>query len=107
MAILDSLVPEPERIPDVLKIAAEGSRSGRRLLIEKRDTGDAEGGGSYILKAFDSSDVSGKDAEVGDVREGSIRFRSMNPEFKDHTLEREDEDGVRVIAELVEVLKPE
>jgi phage repressor protein C with HTH and peptisase S24 domain len=83
----------------------EGSRTGRRLLIERREAGDPEGGGSYILKRFDSSDVRGKDADAGSEREGRVLLHSYNVDFGDRVIDASDEGGVRVIAELLEVLK--
>lgn len=78
-----------------------GSRTGRILLVRHRDISDPETGGSFTVKKFDSADVKGKDTTE---RTGTIYLRAINLDYDPIVLN--DDEGIAVIAELLEVLKP-
>lgn len=79
-----------------------GSRTGQILLVQHRDTADSETGGSFTVKQFDSSEVTGKDSTE---RTGNIYLRPINPAYEPIVLTGEED--ICVIAELVEVLRPD
>jgi SOS-response transcriptional repressor LexA len=78
-----------------------GSRTGRILLVQHRDISDTETGGSFTVKEFDSSEVTGKESAD---RTGTIYLRPLNPAYD--PIELTGEEDVAVIAEFVEVLRP-
>ncbi len=90
------------RIPDgaycLFQTPVIGSRTGRILLMQHRDIHDQETGGSFTVKKFDSSQVTGKHSD----REGSIYLRALNPEYEPIVVRSGEE--VEVVAEMVEVL---
>ena len=94
---------EPE-IPDgawcLFRRDPGGSRQGRNVLAQLRDATDPEHGGSYTVKRYERVVQGARDdGELG----GSIRLRPINPEFTEIVVE-EGNEGVVVIAEVVEVL---
>ena len=90
------------RIPDgswcLFSRDVQGSRQGRIVLAQMRDVEDVETGGRYTVKRYHREE-GGADEELS----GRILLKPMNPEFDDLVVESEDE-GVVVIAEVVEVL---
>lgn len=81
------------------------SRQGRILLVEKRDFRDPDTGGNYTVKRYRSTKVQD---ETG-WRHESIELIPDNPDrarFPVLRFIQEDDEGLRVIAEFVEVLKP-
>lgn len=78
-----------------------GSRTGRILLVQHRGISDPETGGSYTVKEFDSSEISGKD---GTERKGTIYLRPLNPSHEPILLIDVLDGEVEAVAELVEVL---
>ncbi len=80
----------------------EGSRHGRIVLVQHRDIHDPETGGSYTVKRYRSD----KETDgTGTWRHREIRLEPDNPEFKPIVLKDVRDDEVRVLAELLEVLK--
>jgi len=77
-----------------------GTRQGKVVLVEHRDTSDPETGGSYTVKRYRSR----KAADTEGWRHVEIRLEPENPEFAAIVLRECDEEEVRVVAELVEVL---
>ncbi len=76
-----------------------GSRQGKVVLVQHHDIADAESGGSYTVKRYESHKQESDGAVVG-----TIELRPVNPEFEPIVLEPGDEAEVQVIAELVTVL---
>jgi len=95
---------EPE-IPDgaycLFRAPVEGSRQGKTVLVELRDAVDPETGERYTVKRYESE----KAEADGAWRHTKITLRPANPEFQPTELEVEDEERLRVVAELVEVLR--
>lgn len=91
------------KIPDgaycLFKGPVEGSRTGRDLLMQHRSITDPDHGGSYTVKRFDSGKVTGK---LTLNRKGTIFLRPLNHEYEPIIFE--DENEIRVIAEVIEVL---
>ena len=87
-------------IPDgslcAFRAGVKGSRSGRRLLIEKFDETDFAG--RYTVKVYRSEKTLVNDDEWSHKR---IRLEPLNPEFEAFDL---GPDAFRVIGEFVEVL---
>jgi SOS-response transcriptional repressor LexA len=79
----------------------EGSRQGKVVLVEHRDIHDPETGGSYTVKRYRSR----KAADAEGWRHVEIRLEPENPEFAPIVLRESAEGDVRVVAELIEVLK--
>jgi type I restriction enzyme R subunit len=88
------------RIPDgaycVWRTPVEGSRTGRVVLVESRGIEDPETGGSYTVKLYrrESDDLVRLVPDSDDERFTPIELRG------------DDAAGIRVVAELVEVLGP-
>jgi phage repressor protein C with HTH and peptisase S24 domain len=78
-----------------------GTRQGRTVLVQLRDAIDPETGERYTVKRYESE----KTATGGSWRHGTITLRPINPDFAPIVLSGADEGGVRVIAEVVEVLR--
>jgi hypothetical protein len=78
-----------------------GTREGRTVLVRLRDVMDPESGESFTLKRYTSTKVA---AEDGGWRHLLIQLRPANPEFEPIELTVDDEGGVDVVAELLEVL---
>ena len=78
-----------------------GSREGRTVLVQLRDSIDPETGERYTVKRYTSEKVS---ADDGAWRHFKITLRPSNPEFDPIELTCDDEDDVQVVAEMLEVL---
>ncbi len=95
------------RIPNgaycVFRIPVEGSRNARVLLVQHRDIADPETGGSYTVKIYERTGWVRPD---GGDRHADVTLKpdSTSPSFEPIVLTDVNEDDVRVIAELVEVL---
>jgi ATP-dependent helicase YprA (DUF1998 family)/SOS-response transcriptional repressor LexA len=93
------------RIPDgaycLFASPVAGSRQGRTVLVQLRDTADRETGERYTVKRYESEKATSEDGTWRHVR---ITLRPINSEFEPIVLTTEDEDSVRVIAEVVDVL---
>lgn len=77
-----------------------GSRQGRTVLVQLRDATDPETGHRYTVKRYES-----ERARAGDSwQHTKITLKPTNPAYAPIVLEGVEEDAVRVIAEVVEVL---
>jgi phage repressor protein C with HTH and peptisase S24 domain len=77
-----------------------GTRKGRMVLVQLRDTSDPETGGRYTVKRYDSDKVTLAD---GTWRHFRITLKPDNHDFQPIELTTEDEGTVAVIAEMLEV----
>ncbi len=95
------------RIPNgaycVFQAPVQGSRQGRVLLVQHRDLADPETGGSYTVKVYRRI---GEAVDPDGVRRASVLLQpdSTDPAFEPLALNVADEEDVRVVAEMVEVL---
>ena len=81
----------------------EGTRQGRIVLVQLRDSTDPETGQRYTVKRYKS-----EKAEEGDSwRHVKITLDPVNPDFEPIVLTGTHEDELHVVAELVEVLERE
>jgi len=78
-----------------------GTRQGRTLLVQLRDTPDPETGERYTVKRYESEKVTSED---GTWRHLKVTLKPNNPEFPPIELTCEDEGSVQVVAEMLEVL---
>jgi len=78
----------------------EGSRQGKTVLIQLRDSADPETGERYTVKRYASTKAK-KDAAWQHER---ITLKPLNTDFQPIELTGADEGQLRVVAELVEVL---
>ncbi len=80
-----------------------GSRDGKVVLVQHHDIADPETGGSYTIKRYRRR---AGGAGAGQERErGEILLEPENPKFPPIVLKHTDADTIRVLAELVEVLR--
>ncbi len=78
-----------------------GSRQGKTVLVQLRDTLDPETGERYTVKRYES-----ERAREGDSwKHERIRLKPVNPAFEPIELTGADEGQVQVIAECVEVVE--
>jgi len=93
------------RIPDgsycLFASPVTGSRQGRTVLVELLDTADPETGQRYTVKRYESEKAT---SEEGTWRHVKVVLRPNNPAFEPIVLTADDEDSVRVVAEMVQVL---
>jgi DUF2075 family protein len=95
------------RIPNgswcLFRLAPEGTRQGKVVLVQLRDYADPETGGHYTIKLYESEKRMTSD---GQWRHSVIVLRpdSTSPVFEPIPLDPNDVDKLRVIAELVAVL---
>jgi SOS-response transcriptional repressor LexA len=82
---------------------ADGSRQGKTVLVELRDAADPETGQRYTIKRYESA----KERDGDTWRHTKITLKPNNPDFQPIVLTGGDEDEVRIVAELVEVLADE
>ncbi|MGB4781280.1 type I restriction enzyme subunit R domain-containing protein, partial [Candidatus Methylomirabilis sp.] len=80
----------------------EGSRQGKTVLVQLRDKVDPETGQRYTVKRYESVISHNKDT----WQHNKITLKSFNPEYLPIVL-NEGADEYEVIAELIQVLKPE
>jgi SOS-response transcriptional repressor LexA len=78
-----------------------GTRQGRTILVQLRDSPDPETGERYTVKRYESEKVTSED---GTWRHVKITLKPNNPEFTPIELTCEDEGTVQVVAEMLEVL---
>ena len=94
-------------IPDgawcLFRAPVEGTRKGKTILVQLRDATDPETGQRYTVKRYESE----KAAKGDSWRHERITLRSVNPDFEPIVLTGEDEGGLQVVAEVVEVLRGE
>jgi uncharacterized protein len=95
------------RIPNgawcLFRIASAGSRNGKVVLASHREIADADFGGHYTVKIYESTK---KDLADGTWRHTMIILRpdSFLPEYRSIVLNEHQAEGLRVIGELVAVL---
>ncbi len=92
-------------IPDgsycLFRAPVHGTRQGKTVLVQLRDTADPETGQRYTVKRYRS-----QKAAAGDSwRHDEIRLQPVNSDFAPIVLTGADEGQLQVIAELVEVIK--
>jgi type I restriction enzyme R subunit len=91
-------------IPDgawcLFRAPVEGTRQGKTVLVQLRDSTDPETGQRYTVKRYESEKAAKSDA----WRHERITLKPLNPDFEPITLTPEDEGQLKVVAELVEVL---
>jgi SOS-response transcriptional repressor LexA len=94
-------------IPDgsycLFRAPVAGTRQGKTVLVQMRDSTDPETGQRYTVKRYESNKV-----ENGDSwRHAQIILRPLNPEFEPIVLTSAKEGELEVIAEFVEVMTAE
>ena len=91
-------------IPDgsycIFAAPVTGTRQGKTVLAQLADAVDPETGQRYTVKRYESR----KTVNGPDWRHETITLRPLNADFEPIVLKDADEERVRVIAELVEVL---
>ncbi len=96
---------EPQ-IPDgaycLFTAPVEGSRQGKTVLVQLRDDPDPETGERYTVKRYESEKSVSEDSTWRHIK---VTLKSNNPTYSPIVLTCEDEGSVRVIAEVLEVLK--
>ena len=81
---------------------AEGTRQGKIVLVQLRETTDPETGQRYTVKRYKS-----EKAQTGDSwRHEKVTLKPVNPDFEPIVLTAADEGELQVVAKLVEVLEP-
>lgn len=75
-----------------------GSRQGKIVLVEHHQIHDAETGGSYTVKRYESEKAP-RDRDTWEHTE--IRLLPLNPAFSPIVLEGVADDGIKVVAEFV------
>jgi type I restriction enzyme, R subunit len=80
----------------------EGTRQGKTVLVQLRDTIDPETGQRYTVKRYESE----KEKSGSSWRHTRITLKPLNPDFEPIVLICADEEQLQVIAEVVEVLGP-
>jgi SOS-response transcriptional repressor LexA len=94
-----------DRIPDgsycLFRWYSGGSRSGKIVLAEHHSIDDRDTGSSYTIKKFESE----KRVTEDSFEHTRIRLLPLNPAYEPIEITVEDAEQVRVIAELIEVLR--
>ena len=92
------------RIPDgsycLFAAPVEGTRQGKTVLVQMRDTTDPESGQRYTVKRYQSEKASDGDS----WHHTKITLKPVNRDFAPIVLTGADEGQLQVIAEVVEVL---
>ena len=92
------------RIPDgsycLFESPVAGTRQGRTVLVQLKDSVDPETGQRFTVKRYRSE----KTADAAGWRHVRIVLEPTNPDFEPIELTAEDEDSVTVVAELVDVI---
>jgi SOS-response transcriptional repressor LexA len=78
-----------------------GTRLGKTVLVQLRDTADPETGERYTVKRYESQ----KKAAGDSWRHAKITLKPNNPDFAPIMLGGADEGQIQVIAEFLEVLR--
>jgi hypothetical protein len=79
-----------------------GSRQGKIVLVQYRGAADPDTGGAFTVKRYRSTKG---DSGDGSWRHEQITLEPLNSEYRPIVLEPESEGEVKVIAELVKVLR--
>ena len=77
-----------------------GTRQGRIVLVQLRDTIDPDNGERYTVKRY----LSEKVADGDSWRHARITLKPINPDFQPFELTGSEEGELQVVAEFVEVL---
>jgi SOS-response transcriptional repressor LexA len=77
-----------------------GTRQGKIVLVQLRDTTDPDNGERYTVKRYLSEKVTAGDS----WRHARITLKPINPDFQPIELTDSEEGELQVVAELVEVL---
>ena len=77
-----------------------GTRQGKTVLVQMRETADPESGERYTVKRYESEKSGGGDS----WRHTKITLKPTNPDFEPIVLRVSDDHELQVVAELVEVL---
>ena len=86
----------------VFRANPPGSRQGKIVLVQYRGPADPETGGAFTVKRYQSKK---SDDPEGGWRHDQITLEPLNSQYQPIVLTPEREGDVRVIAELVEVLR--
>ena len=78
----------------------EGTRQGKTVLVQMRDTTDPESGERYTVKRYESE----KADDGGSWHHTKIILKPVNPDFEQIVLTATDTGSLQVVAEVVEVL---
>jgi hypothetical protein len=78
-----------------------GTRQGKTVLVQLLDAADPETGQRYTVKRYESEKAASEDGTWRHVR---VTLKPNNPAFEPIVLTAEDEESVRVVAEVVAVL---
>ncbi|MCY4508300.1 MAG: S24 family peptidase [Acidobacteria bacterium] len=95
------------RVPDgsycLFASPVTGTRQGRTVLVQLRDTTDPDTGQRFTVKRYRSE----RTADADGWRHVRITLEPTNPDFEPIELTVDDEDSVTVVAELIEVIGPQ
>jgi len=91
----------PDRAYCLFRAPVEGTRQGKIVLVQLRDTDDPETSQRYTVKRYESEKATQDDGTSWHYR---IVLKPLNPEFGPIMLTVDDEGTIGVVAELVEVL---
>ncbi len=78
----------------------EGTRQGKTVLVQMRDTADPESGQRYTVKRYESEKAGDGDS----WQHTKITLKPVNADFESIILTGADEGELQVVAEVVEVL---
>ena len=95
--------PVPDGAYCLFASPVTGTRQGRTVLVQLRDTVDPDTGERFTVKRYRSE----KTADEEGWRHVRIVLEPVNPDFEPIELKTEDEGSVAVVAELVEVISTE
>ena len=91
-------------IPDgaycLFRAPVEGTRRGKTVLVQMRDSTDPESGQRYTVKRYQSEKASDGDS----WRHEKVTLKPVNTDFEPIVLTGADEGQLQVVAEVVEVL---
>ncbi len=91
-------------IPDgaycLFSAPVEGTRQGKTVLVQMRDTADRESGERYTVKRYESAKVDDGDS----WHHTKIILKPVNPDFEQIVLTAGDAESLQVVAEVVEIL---
>jgi hypothetical protein len=94
-------------IPDgtwcLFRAPVEGTRQGKTVLVQLRDTTDPENGQRYTVKRYESE----KAAKGDSWHHERIILKPLNSDFEPIVFAGTDDGELQVIAEFLEVLTPE
>jgi hypothetical protein len=101
---LDRILNMEPAIPDgsscLFRAPVTGTRQGKIVLVQLRDTIDPDNGERYTVKRYLSEKVANGDS----WRHARITLKPINPDFQPIELTDSEEGELQVVAEFVEVL---